>query len=256
MDGNALVTYLALCRYKLPRDVFGQRLAQNTLIADQYAAYRQYIQYESILQIDSYPPLRAAALEMLRNSDAAFGKDTQKLAEVNRRLVAAEKNSPFALAVQNQQGVIGLMQGIAQRESPGAGFSPAPTKSPRFLLAQALFDGRDQLVAKLQKLYKISDKTVAWIQIQTFAARKDWRRFAELARRAQPLPWDVYAEVCRANERREEAVAFIRKISSAEQRLALFEQYEYWGEAAGAAAEIKSPRWGELNAKAKAAGDE
>jgi hypothetical protein len=42
MDGNAIITYLTLSKYKVPRDVFGARLAQNPILADQYAAYRQY----------------------------------------------------------------------------------------------------------------------------------------------------------------------------------------------------------------------
>jgi hypothetical protein len=173
---------------------------------------------------------------MLRNGEAAFGKGTQKLAEVNRRRrIRRSRSRPRTSWARSG----------SCRESHSV-------RAAAFLLAQALFDGRDRLVAKLQKLCKISDRTFAGRQIQTFASRKDWRRFAELARRAQPLPWDV----CRTNERREEAVVFIRKIGNAEQRLALFEQYEYWGEAAGAAAEIKSPRWAELNAKAKAAGEE
>jgi hypothetical protein len=256
MDGNAIVTYLALCRYQLPKEVMGRRLIDNPLIADQYAAFREYRQYNSVLQIEGYRPLRAAAIEMLHNSDQPFGKDGPKLGEVVRRLAATEKNSPLALAVSNQQKLIGKMQAMIQHESPGAGFSPTPSKSPRFILAQLLYDRRTDAVAAIKDTYKISDKTLAWIQIQTFSQRKDWARFVELSKKTQPLPWDVYAEVCHANDRREEAITFIRKISSAEQRMALFEQYEYWSEAAGAASEIKSPRWAEFNAKAKAAGEE
>jgi hypothetical protein len=251
MDGNALVSYLVLCKYKLPAETFGLRLAQNTIIADQYAAYRQYIQYASILQIEGYPPLRAAALELLHSGDIAFGKDTQRLSEVARRLEQVEKKSPLLLAVQHQQTVIGAMQAVTS----GQGFSPKPATSARFLVMQALMDGRGSLVDSLLKPYKVSDKTFAWIQIQTFSAKKDWKRFADLAKKSSPLSWDVYSDVCHANGRREEAVAFVRKISSAEQRLALFEQYEYWREAAGAASELKSPRWAELNAKAKAEDD-
>jgi hypothetical protein len=85
--------------------------------------------------------------------------------------------------------------------------------------------------------------------------KKDWRRFADLARKSSPLPWETYSDVCHSNGRRDEAVIFVRKIASGEQRLALFEQYEYWTEAAAVAAELKSPRFAELNAKAKSVDD-
>jgi hypothetical protein len=260
LDGNAIVSYLFICRYKLAGDIFGQKLARSPPLADQYVAYRQYgdqNQYRSIMQIEGYPVLRIAMLEMLHDSERAFGKDSPKLNRVYELISGADKKSPFGAAIQNQLQVIGWMSGIAQRETPGVGFSPTPTKSPRFLLSQALSDVRSDLGKKFRKQYDISDKTFAWVQVHTFAAKKDWRKFAELAlERSQPLPWEAYAEVCHTNNRREEAVAFVRKISSAEQRLGLFEKYEYWSEAAGAASELKSPRWAELNAKAKAAGDE
>jgi hypothetical protein len=112
-------------------------------------------------------------------------------------------------------------------------------------------------VSKIQKQYKISDKAIAWIQLRAFSQNKQWSKLAELARRSQPLSWDVYADVCATNGRREEAGIFIKKISSAEQRLNLFQQYEYWKEAAQAAVDAKNMQlYAELQAKAQSEGDE
>lgn len=210
-----------------------------------------------IVQIDGYPPPRAAVIEMIHGNEVSFGRDTNKLAEVGRKLSLAEKNSPFALAIENQRVVIGQMAAIMQKEGSGTGASPLPTKSPRYMLATGLLEGRDQLVSKIQKQYKISDKAFAWIQLRAFSQNKQWSKVADLARRSQPLPWDVYADVCATNGRKEEAVMFIKKISSAEQRLNLFQQYEYLKEAAQAAADAKNRQLpAELQARAALEGDE
>jgi hypothetical protein len=256
-DGNAIISYLAIARYKGPADSFGMRLSQNPILADHYAAYRQYTSLGAVMQIEGYPMLRAAAMRMIQTGEVSFGKDTKKLAEVGRLLNSAEKNSPHVQAIEGQQLVIGLMQGILQKENPGGPVSPLPTKSPRFILAQGLVDGRDQLVAKIQKQYKISDRTFAWIQLRAYSANKQWPKLLELSRRSQPLPWETYAEVCAQAGRREEAIAFLKKISSSEQRLSLFQQFEYWREAAGAAAECKNMQlYNELNHRAQMEGDE
>jgi hypothetical protein len=71
-----------------------------------------------------------------------------------------------------------------KREGQAATISPLPTKSPRFLLAQGLLEGRDQFVSKIQKQDKISDKAIAWIQLRAFSQNKQWSKLAELTRRS------------------------------------------------------------------------
>jgi hypothetical protein len=236
LDGNAIICYLAIARLRLPHDQFGARLGQSLVLADQYAAYRKFAQFESILQIESFPPLRAAAIEFVHGGEA-------RLPEVLRRLNFAEKNSPWAVAIQHYQAAAAL--------------AGAPAPSARQMLAQAIAEGKDAVAHKIAKQYKISDKMVAWVQLRTYVRNKEWNKVTELVKKSQPLPWEAYAETCAAHDRREDAVAFIKKISSPEQRLNLFQQYEYWGEAANTALEMKNQAlYAELNAKAVAQGDD
>jgi hypothetical protein len=130
------VSYIALSKYQQSRESFGSKLAQNMMLADQYAAYRQYIHHESILQIEGYPLWRVISLELLNDTETAFGNNPLKLGEVARKLLAVEKNSPFALAAQNQQQVIGFLQASSPKEAAGQEFTK-PAQSPRYLITQA-----------------------------------------------------------------------------------------------------------------------
>jgi hypothetical protein len=241
-DGNAIMSYIFVKKMRASGKEAYQLFTQNPGLADQYAAFRKY----SRETVDGCSPLKTAAIEIVHISEG-FGEKTLRLEDVRRKLASTDGKSPWLTAIDSIMQTTGILKAALQKEAKSSQVvegPPIPTKSPRLLMSQALIDNRSTSSAvfdQLAKQFQVSKEAQEYLKLHTYAKHFRWDLLGEMAKKSTKLPPDVFAEVCAAAGRRNEAVAFINRISDSEKKLAAFQAFEYWEEAAKMATILKRP---------------
>jgi len=94
---------------------------------------------------------------------------------------------------------------------------------------------------KIQSEFKIPDKRFYWIVIKAYGDTKEWAALEKFAKsKKPPIGFRPFAETCIEQKMVAEAVKYIGSITDPNERFQLYQQIEYWKEAAEVAVEMKN----------------
>jgi len=101
--------------------------------------------------------------------------------------------------------------------------------------------GNNKRAGQLKDKYKVPSKRYWWIVIRALAASGNWPGLEKLAKDKSPIGYRPFAQICIDEGKNDEAVKYIPKISSAQERITLYASIGRWKEAVDDAINLKDP---------------
>lgn len=214
LDGDAIIRTMYFTKLQMTPQDFADLLARDLIVLNHYIAYKQYIEPKIIINVQNISPTTCLRVLMVNElPPEKFGRIPEQLFALSRLI---DKKSIWAKAIRRQA------KSMAAHDNKM--IEVDNMESPREQVAKLLRDGNVEGAQYIAKLYHVTPRMYAYIQLRTFADIGNWQSIENMASIKQPLTYEEFANFCVENGNKVVAFIFIKKIKDLEKQVALCKQ--------------------------------